>query len=209
MKKNFSFYFATLLVLFLFGSCTKDSMTEIVDPASPDRDNTIAQKAAELTYTTYFIPAGSHFCTTSTLLAVKTSEMKFAAKFDSSAKYTTIDPLNQSDINKLYGFSEGLSNQYNSARFGWSWYNNRLNIFAYVYKRGVRSQKRMTSVALGKEYTFSIRVSGSSYIFTVNGVSATLGRGVSTATASGYQQYPYFGGDEVAPHDVTILIRNL
>ncbi len=206
MKKDSGFLVTAFLIISLFASCSKDLRD---DTASPQRDETVTPRVEEPVYTTYFIPAGSHYCTTSTLKSVKTSEMKFAAKFDSSAIYTTIDPLNQSDINKLYGFSEGLSNQYNSARFGWSWYNKRLNIFAYVYKKGVRSQKKITSVAIGKEHTFSIRVSGSNYIFTINGISATLGRGLSTATASGYQQYPYFGGDEVAPHNVTILIRNL
>jgi len=209
MKKNFSIYLAGIIALVLFASCTKDSLSEPKVSSMPDRDLSTGIKAEELTYTTYFIPAGSHYCTTSTIKPVNTSEMKFAVKFDSSAIYTTIDPLNQSDINKLYGFSEGFNNQYNSARFGWSWYNKRLNIFAYVYKKGVRAQKKITSVAIGKEHTFSIKVSGSSYIFTINGITATLGRGLSTATASGYQQYPYFGGDEVAPHNVTILIRNL
>ncbi len=209
MKKEVNLYWGVTLLIFLVASCTKDSITDSQDSASSDRDQSTVIKAEELTYTTYFIPAGSHYCTISTLKSVKTSEMKFAVKFDSSAIYTTKDPLNQSDINKLYGFSEGFNNQYNSARFGWSWYNKKLNIFAYVYKRGVRAQKRITSVAIGREHTFSIKVSGASYIFTINGISATMARGLSTATASGYQQYPYFGGDEVAPHNVTILIRNL
>lgn len=209
MNKMKSFAGFAGLAIILFTSCTKDTFTDIQEPAPPDRNQSTTPRVEEPVYTTYFIPAGSHYCTTSTILPVKTSEMKFAVKFDSSAIYTTIDPLNQSDINKLYGFSEGFNNQYNSARFGWSWYNKRLNIFAYVYKKGVRAQKRITSVAIGKEHTFSIKVSGSSYIFTINGITATLGRGLSTATASGYQQYPYFGGDEAAPHDVTILIRNL
>jgi hypothetical protein len=209
MKINFISNTLLLSSMLVFASCTKDSISDLPEPVSPDRDQSTTVKAEELTYTTYFIPAGSHYCTTSTLKSVKTSEMRFAVKFDSSAIYKTVDPLNQSDINKLYGFSEGLNNQYNSARFGWSWYNNRLNIFAYVYKRGVRAQKRITSVAIGREHTFSIKVSGASYIFTINGISATMARGLSTATASGYQQYPYFGGDEVAPHNVTILIRNL
>jgi hypothetical protein len=32
------------------------------------------------------------------------------------------------------GFSEGLNNQYNSARIGW-WLNGQLQLFAYVYVR--------------------------------------------------------------------------
>lgn len=199
---------ACLAILF-FISCSKETVTDLKDTAVPDRNQSTSGKAGELIYTTYLIPAGSHYSNNSTLKAVKTSEMKFAVKFDSSAIYTTINPLNQGDINKLYGFSEGYNNQYNSARIGWNWNLGKLNLFAYVYKKGVRSFKKITSVAIGAEHTCSIKVSGASYIFTVNGISVTLSRALTTATASGYQQYPYFGGDEVAPHNITILIRNL
>jgi hypothetical protein len=34
------------------------------------------------------------------------TEMKFTAKFDSSAIYATVNPTNQLDINKLYGFAD-------------------------------------------------------------------------------------------------------
>jgi hypothetical protein len=207
MKKELSFYLAFVLVL--FASCTKETITDLPDSASPNRENSTSMRAGDLIYTTYLIPAGSHYANNSTLKSVKTSEMKFAVKFDSSAIYTTIAPINQSDINKLYGFSEGFNNQYNSARIGWNWYLGKLNLYAYVYKKGVRTFKKITSVAIGAEHNCSIRVSGTNYIFTVNGISITLGRALKTSTASGYQQYPYFGGDEVAPHNITILIRNL
>jgi hypothetical protein len=207
MKKELSFYLAIVLVL--FASCTKDTITDLPDSASPKGESSISMRAGELIYTTYLIPAGSHYSTNSSLKSIKTSEMKFVVKFDSSAIYTCIDPLNQADINKLYGFSEGFSNQYNSARIGWNWYGGKLNLYGYVYNKGVRSFAKITSVSIGAEHNCSIKVLGASYIFTVNGVSITLGRALKTTTASGYRQYPYFGGDEVAPHNVTILIRNL
>lgn len=209
MKKlNFLSGIACLATI-LFFSCSKDSLTDFQDPVSPDRDQSTTGRAGELIYTTYLIPAGSHYSNNSTLKSVKTSEMKFAVKFDSSAIYTTLNPLNQGDINKLYGFSEGYNNQYNSARIGWNWNLGKLNLYAYVYNKGVRSFKKITSVAIGAEHSCSIKVSGASYIFTVNGISVTLSRALKTTTASGYQQYPYFGGDEVAPHNITILISNL
>ena len=46
------------------------------------------------------------------------------------------------------------------------------------------------------------------YLFTVNEVSISLPRGTSGSQASGYQQYPYFGGHETAPHLITILIKS-
>jgi hypothetical protein len=31
----------------------------------------------------------------------------------------------------------------------------------------------------------------------------------TTPKGQGYQLYPYFGGDETAPHDINIWIKNL
>jgi len=36
-----------------------------------------------------------------------------------------------------------------------------------------------------------------------------MSRASSTATAVGYKLYPYFGGDEAAPHDINIWIKEL
>ena len=121
------------------------------------------------TFTSYTIQAGNHNCDQSTLKSVKTSEMKFAVLFDESAIYTSVTPVNQYDINKLYGFSEGYNNQYNSARIGWNWYDEALHLHAYVYNKGVRLYQEIKTVAIGTEVQCSIKLSGSSYIFTVDG----------------------------------------
>ena len=204
--------------VFLIG-CSKS----IVQPQLADENSTsITAKNADTelkrgkpvpptttTFTSYTIQAGNHSCDQSTLKSVKTSEMKFVALFDQSAIYTSVIPGNQYDIHKLYGFSEGFNNQYNSARIGWNWYNEALHLHAYVYNKGVRMYQEIKTVAIGAEIQCSIKVSGSSYIFTVDGTQVTMSRGLSTSSASGYQQYPYFGGDEVAPHKITIKIKNL
>jgi hypothetical protein len=36
-----------------------------------------------------------------------------------------------------------------------------------------------------------------------------MDRGCSGGSLASYQLYPYFGGDETAPHDITILIDEL
>ncbi len=78
-----------------------------------------------------------------------------------------------------------------------------------MYKNSVRYSTEITTVNIGVENNCSIKLSGYNYIFTVNGVSVTFPRANSTSTASGYQLYPYFGGNETAPHDITIYITNL
>jgi len=160
-------------------------------------------------YTVYTIRQGQHYCDQNSIKAVTTSEMKFMAKFDNSAIYQTILPENQYDINKLWGFSEGFDNQYNSARIGWSWNEGALRLYAYSYNKGVRQYQEITPVTIGAEISCSIKIWGDAYIFTVNGVVVTQPRGLSTAQASGFQQYPYFGGDETAPHTISIQLKNL
>ncbi|MBD0352813.1 MAG: hypothetical protein ICV65_16845, partial [Flavisolibacter sp.] len=45
-------------------------------------------------------------------------------------------------------------------------------------------------------------------IFTINDERTAMPRLSTTPRAKGYLLYPYFGGDEVAPHDVTIRIKS-
>ena len=69
--------------------------------------------------------------------------------------------------------------------------------------------QEITSVLIGEEIACTIKLVENTYLFTVNGVTASLPRGLSSAQANGYQQYPYFGGIEVAPHVITIQIKNI
>ena len=189
-------------------ACSKQDVV-LNDKKAVTEETATTHNNTTTAYTTYTIRAGQHSSDKNFLKSVRTSEMKFMAKFNSSAIYTTILPENQYDINKLWGFSEGFNHQYNSARIGWGWSDGALRLYGYVYALGVRYSQEITSVVIGTDITCSIRLSGNSYIFTVNGISKTLPRGPSSTQASGYQLYPYFGGDETAPHTITILLRNL
>jgi hypothetical protein len=53
----------------------------------------------------------------------------------------------------------------------------------------------------------SIAVSGSSYLFTVDGVVVKTARGTSAGKYQGYQQYPYYGGTLTAPHLINLFIK--
>ena len=77
---------------------------------------------------------------------------------------------------------------------------------AYTYNDEVMDFKLITTVDLDKMYRYSIDVSGSQYIFNVNGTTTTMSRGCDFEKANGFLLFAYFGGDEVAPHDITIDI---
>lgn len=169
---------------------------------------TAAKSTSTTSYTTYLIRKGNNFSDQTGFRSVTVNgTMSFMARFDQSAVYTTVDPVNQYDINKLWGFSEGLSNSYNSARVGWAYNEGALRLYGYVYAKGKRHSAEITTVPIGTDITCSIRLSGSSYVITANGKSVTLPRGTTSTRASGLQQYPYFGGDERAPQDIRIQVR--
>ena len=158
----------------------------------------------------YTIQKGNQYCDGNTYKAVETSEMKFVVRFDSSAVYQTQSPENQYDINKLYGFSDNNAGHHQySARFGWRWSTNALHLFAYVYNEGSVTSKELTTITIGAETNCSIKVTSTNYLFTVNGTTTQLPRTAATEKAKGYQLYPYFGGDEVAPHQINIWIKDV
>jgi hypothetical protein len=55
---------------------------------------------------------------------------------------------------------------------------------------------------------YEIIFTDTEYIFHVDNSTVSLPRHCSD-DASGYKLYPYFGGDEAAPHEITIEIEDL
>jgi len=189
-------------IVFLLSGCKK-AVDAIVEKGTSKTTTTTADG-----FVKYTIRKGQQYCDQNGYKAVDVSELKFTVRFDSSAVYQTTLAENQDDINKLYGFSDNNSDHHQySARFGWRWSSNALRLFAYVYNAGAVTSKELAMVNIGAATNCSIQVTGTSYLFTVNGVTTRLPRMATTATGKGYQLYPYFGGDEAAPHDINIYIR--
>lgn len=165
---------------------------------------------SENNFTQYHIPQGQHYSTTNSFKNIDVTELKFSVRFDSSCIYTTVLPENQYDINKLYGFADNnaLHHQF-SARFGWRWSDGGLRLFAYVYNNGQRISEEITTLDIGKSYNCAIKVLPEVYQFRVEDQVLTMPRASTTASGKGYLLYPYFGGDETAPHPVNIWIRDL
>jgi hypothetical protein len=158
---------------------------------------------------TYTIPAGLHSSAASAYQFLTASSIRFTARFDSSAIYQTVDSRNQGDINKLYGMADCNSvHQVNSARFGWRWFGNVLQIWAYNYVNGERQIAFIKNVPLNSTNTYELAFADSAYIFKVDELQITLPRHCAEE-AKGYKLYPYFGGDESAPHEITIIIQDL
>lgn len=161
-------------------------------------------------FITYTIRKGNHDPDHNLNTPFTASSLRFQALFDSSCVYKSKVPENQGDINKLYGFSDCSSqHQSNSARFGWNWREGALRIYAYIYVNGTRQEKELGTAELNEPASFRIDLRDNSYVFTYQGIETVMPRHCSGGVGIAYKLLPYFGGDEPAPHDMQIKIRNL
>jgi hypothetical protein len=195
MKKIF--VITTLLSTLVFLSCTKSA-------------GDISPVKGEPGFQDFFIARGQHYSQQTSLVSTEYTELRFIVKFDSSAIYNTVTAENQYDINKLYGFSDNNAHHHEfSARIGWRWSDGALRLFAYIYNNGQSSAKELGTISIGGEHDCAIRVTDHNYVFSVNDNTTTMPRHSSTRSAIGYKLFPYFGGDETAPHDIRIRIKEV
>jgi len=187
-------------VLLLLCSCSKvDALIE-QKTSSKNADG----------FVQYTISSGQHSANNHRYQKIETDTLRFAVKFDSSAIYTSATKENQYDINKLYGFSDnGADHHQFSARFGWAWHDGALQLYGYVYNDGKRESRRLGAVPIGAEVMCTLAVTPAHYVFSYGDVTQKLPRTSTTPHAQGYLLFPYFGGDEVAPHSINIWIKNL
>lgn len=117
-------------------------------------------------------------------------------------KFPNVD---QQDINKLFGYSNGMHHN-NSSRFGWNYDGQDLILWAYYYNSGQLKYKQLTKIEFGETYQLSIYNENSACNFIVrknNKLAVTLIVD-SNSNSIGYKLWPYFGGNNVDPHDITI-----
>lgn len=154
----------------------------------------------------FTISKGSHY----TFHANKVigNSLKYDILFSESCIYD-LGNSNQYDINKLFGFNACNSLHHeNSARFGWLYMDGQIEIYAYVYENSARYSEQIASVNINEWNTFELTNTGGSYVFKVNGILFIYDKENPCVSKYNYQLYPYFGGDEVAPHDITIQFKS-
>ena len=180
-------------------ACNKSS----IDPG-------VAKENPGSGYKEYLIPANQHSAIGSGLRILNKTSMHFQAQFDSTCIYSVKNAENATDINKLYGFSDcGSAHHQNSARVGWVWNGSAIELHAYCYTSGVRSSKLMGTIVPGEPAEITISVQPQQYVFEWNGKKTIMKRSCDSDKIEGYQLFPYFGGDETAPHDIHVFIKEL
>jgi hypothetical protein len=164
------------------------------------------RKIDENGYKTYTIKKGKHrsgyrFSQT------KSNHIEFFVLFDESAEYTSKDSVNQYDVNKLFGLSDcGTNHMENSIRFGWRWINDQLQLLWFKHEEGKFTFEPLRYIDINQPYKCSIELTEDYYILGIEGTYFYIDRPCSQ-NFTRYYLYPYFGGDETAPHDITIRIK--
>ena len=178
-----------LLILFLLVSCSKE-----VD---------------DLGFRVYTIPAGSH-SSGSFLNHPDNSKISFQFELDESAYYKTEIPENQYDVNKIYGMSDfGLRHQKYSIRLGWRYINNELQLCWLRHEEGRHSSATIRTIEPDVIYDATIDIKTFFYVIVIDGDTTMVRRRPegNWGLIRRYYLYPYFGGNEYAPHDITIKIK--
>jgi hypothetical protein len=199
----------TIVLSFFFVACSKEGSSEV-------------NEKPEFGFIQYTVPTGEHYSTDSNKIVVVSgiTELKFKFRFDSTAIYTTTDPINQDDNNKLYGFADGVSfttvytivpHHINSARIGWHWNVKKkaLYVSAVYYNDSAQLFRDLQTVTIGKTYTAGIKILQGGYEYTINDKIDTVPRTCKFSSIVGYKLFPFFGGTEAAPHEVHVFVKEL
>lgn len=154
------------------------------------------------------IKAGHHAPCRWPALQWQMQVIRYDVMFTDSCRYD-IGKEDQGDINKLFGIGYWPHHHQNSVRFGWNYAGkDDIDIYAYWYKANKRYYKKLGSVKIGMTNTFVMMPSYKSHTLHVSGRG--LGCNVPLKPqALGYHLGPYFGGNQVAPHDITIMMHKV
>lgn len=119
---------------------------------------------------------------------------------------------NQLDWNKLFGFScAGQNHNKNSIRLGWR-YNvdlDKIDLCLYIKQAGETIIKEFSKKCeIYEELLITINKIGSSWVVIV-GTEVVHFDFLMPFKGLHYHCYPYFGGDDVAPHDIDVLFRRV
>ncbi|MBI3270184.1 MAG: hypothetical protein HYZ53_14335 [Planctomycetes bacterium] len=169
---------------------------------------------------TFLIKQGGHG--DSDLLGLKHLQIRtrvdrkvtFKALFTSNVPYLTQAPSNQGDWCKLMGITTNQIHR-NSIRLGWRWVpaDAKVELGFYGYIKGTRISQEIAKVPLNAWANVELRMWNDGLSVKVNGVpvvrNQSLGLSKLLPTMVWVLETAYFGGDETAPHDMNIQVKDI
>jgi len=169
-----------------------------------------SKKIDDLGFRTYIIPEGKHR-SGNFFNHPDNSRINFKFILDESAEYTTEIPENQYDVNKIYGFSDfGKSHQKYSIRLGWRYVEGNLELCWLKRENSSMSSGFIRNIEPNEIYSAVIDINTFYYVIVVNNDTTMVRRRPDGfwGIIRRYYLYPYFGGNEFSPHDITIKIKD-
>jgi hypothetical protein len=158
----------------------------------------------------YTIKQNHHYASRRPFIPYFKKELRFVVRFDDSALYPPVitDYNHAYDINKLYGFMEGVTGR-NSARIGWNCIEDKIYLYPYVHLDGMiynqMNPEALCEVKPFEDVECRIKCIGDNYLFQAkNNRASTPREGRSFIR---FIQHPYFGGSLPALHDIKIIIK--
>lgn len=158
----------------------------------------------------YIIKKGNHYSThiIKPYLGFK-KEFNIQFKFNENCRYN-LEDVDQLDINKLWGISFGY-HEANSIRIGWVYnlFTDKIDLYYYIYENSVRKYAKFSECFINDTCVVKLLLSNTSFTMIDKGnpwniISETYNY---PDFKLGYYLWPYFGGNEVAPHDIHIQME--
>ena len=154
---------------------------------------------------TYTIKEGK-YRSVNRISRVHNDDLWFHFTFEENHRYLSEipDDENRLDINKLYGLTSKKIHS-NSCRIGWRELNNgNFEVLAYWYIDNVRGYKHLYEAKQGELLEMVVTNFGD-YRFYCNGEQIII-KTESGGFDKSYRAWPYFGGNNPAPHTMNFKI---
>ena len=167
----------------------------------------------------YLIKNGNHYCSISIFERIggigwKITSLSMRFSFHNECWWAPPRNNDDNDLNKLAGIGFGFNHQNNSVRLAWVpdfTTQGVIKIYGYTYDEKKVAPKftfqYITSVHVGEICEARIESHGN-YAITVKGVTINMDN-IKADPNLCFHLYPYFGGNNTAPHDMTIDLEFL
>jgi hypothetical protein len=168
----------------------------------------------------YLIKKGNHYCSMSIFEKIgaigwKIKKYSVRFRFHPNSYWTPKRNVDDLDQNKLTGIAYGMNVHANSVRFTWVPdfdVPGAIKISGYTYDEKSAAPKfsirEITTVQVGQLCDACIEAVGNEYVFTVNGHTERMPN-VNADPNLCLRLFPYFGGNNKAPQDMTIEVDYL
>jgi len=103
----------------------------------------------------------------------------------------------------------GVRDQKYSVRSGWRYLNEQLELCWLRHEEGRHSSATIRTIEPNTVYSAMIDITTFYYVIVINSDTTMVRRRPEGywGLIRRYYLYPYFGGNEYAPHDITIKIK--